>query len=332
MTSGMMQTVLVTGGAGYVGSHAARALRDAGARVVVFDNLAQGHRAAIPAGATLIVGDLADQVAIEQAIARHRPDAVLHFAAHSLVGESMRDPLKYLADNVTCAGTLLRACMAHGVGRVVLSSTANLFGAESAGPIDENTPIEPGSPYGESKLTIERMLAWAGRTHGLKWASLRYFNAAGAHPDGSLGEDHRPETHLIPIVFEAALGQRAAIIIHGDDYPTPDGTCVRDFVHVCDLAEAHIKVLDAMTPAGLIYNLGSGAGHSVNHVVDAARRITGRAIPTMIGPRRPGDPAVLVASSARIQRDLGWRPRAGLEDIIQTAWAWKRAHPNGYAD
>jgi UDP-glucose 4-epimerase len=325
------ETFLVTGGAGYVGSHCVSALVERGARVVVIDNLQQGHRAAIPQAATFVAGDLADASLVRRVMAEHKIDAVLHFAANSLVGESMRDPFKYLGDNVVNALNLLRAAVDAGVRKLVLSSTANLFGQPERTPIDEDAAIDPGSPYGESKFLVERMLHWADKVHGLRAACLRYFNAAGAHPDGSLGEDHHPETHLIPIVLEAALGKRSHVEIFGDDYPTPDGTCVRDYVHVCDLAEAHIKALDVLATRSCRYNLGNGQGYSVKQVIDTARRVTGRDIVVKTGPRRPGDPAVLVAASARAMRELGWTPRhASLEAIVATAWEWKRKHPDGY--
>jgi UDP-glucose 4-epimerase len=263
----------------------------------------------------------------------HRVDAVLHFAANSLVGESMRDPFKYLGDNVVNALNLLRAAIDAGVRKFVLSSTSNLFDQAERMPIDEDTAINPGSPYGESKHLVERILHWADRVHGMRSACLRYFNAAGAHPDGSLGEHHDPETHLIPIVLDAALGKRPHVEIFGDDYPTPDGTCVRDYIHVCDLAEAHIKALDVLVARSCRYNLGNGQGYSVKQVIDTARRVTGRNIPVKTGPRRPGDPAVLVAASARAMQELGWTPRhASLEAIIATAWAWRYKHPDGYTE
>jgi UDP-glucose 4-epimerase len=325
------ETFLVTGGAGYVGSHCVAALVERGVRVVVLDNLQQGHRAAVPAEAAFVAGDLADAALVRRVFAEHRIDAVLHFAANSLVGESMREPFKYLGDNVVNALNLLRAAVDAGVRKFVLSSTANLFGQPERTPIDEDAAIDPGSPYGESKYLVERMLHWADKVHGLRSACLRYFNAAGAHPNGRLGEDHDPETHLIPIVLDAALGKRSHVEIFGDDYPTQDGTCVRDYVHVCDLADAHIKALDVLATRSCRYNLGNGQGYSVRQVIDTARRVTGREIVVKTGPRRPGDPAVLVAAAARAMRELAWTPRhAALEAIIATAWEWKRKHPQGY--
>ncbi len=327
----MTRTVLVTGGAGYVGSHAAALLLERGFRVDVLDNLQTGHRAAVPEGAGFLEIDLADEAAVDAAVAGGGYDAVLHFAANSLVGESMSEPFRYLGDNVANAVNLLRAMVRHGVTRFVLSSTANLFDDPPGMPIDEDTPVRPGSPYGESKYIIERILDWADAIHGIRYAALRYFNAAGADPGGSRGEDHRPETHLIPIVLQVALGQRPHVEIFGADYPTADGTCVRDFVHVVDLAEAHVLALDALDRGSRRYNLGTGKGYSVRQVIETARAITGAEIPVKTGPRRPGDPPALVADSKRISAELGWRPRFdGLEPILETAWNWHRTHPNGY--
>jgi UDP-glucose 4-epimerase len=327
------ETILVTGGAGYVGSHCVAALIRGGARVVVFDNLEHGHRAAVPKEATFIEGDLADAALVSRVVSKHRIGAVLHFAAYALVGESMSDPFKYLGDNVTNALNLIRATTEAGIRKFVLSSTCNLFGKPDRIPIEEDAAIDAGSPYGESKFITERMLHWADKIYGLRSACLRYFNAAGAHPDGILGEDHDPETHLIPIVLDVALGRRPHVQIFGDDYPTPDGTCVRDYIHVCDLADAHLKALEILETRSCHYNLGTGHGYSVKQVVEAARRVTGRGIAVKIGPRRPGDPAMLVASAARAMRELGWAPRhPSLEEIIATAWRWKREHPAGYGE
>jgi len=327
-----MARYLVTGGAGFVGSHAVLALLDRGHAAVVLDNLSQGHRAAVPAAARLIVGDLADVALVESVLADGPWDAVLHFAALSLVGESMREPFRYLLENAVTGIRLIEACTRHGVGRFVLSSTANLFGTAGDGPIQESSPIDPGSPYGESKLMIERALRWADECSGLKSACLRYFNAAGADPHGRAGEDHDPETHLIPLVLDAAMGRRPEIAVFGTDYPTPDGTCVRDYIHVADLADAHLRALDALGTGSVTYNVGTGRGHSVMEVIRAVERVTGCRVPFRPGQRRPGDPAVLVAASERLQQ-AGWTPRfTDLDDIVRTAWHWRQAHPCGYRE
>jgi UDP-glucose 4-epimerase len=308
----MPDTLLVTGGAGYVGSHCVRALLDAGHRVVVFDNLRHGHRAAVAPEAELEVGDLADKAAVDRVFARHRIDAILHFAGNIQVGESMRRPFLYLGDNVQCAVNLLEAAAEHGVRRFVLSSTCAIFGAPERVPIDEDVSIAPGSAYGESKYLIERILRWADEVHGIRYACLRYFNAAGAHPDLPLFEDHEPETHLIPLALDCALGKRPAMQVFGDDYPTPDGTCVRDYVHVCDLADAHVKVLDLIRDRSRSFNVGIGRD---------------------VSPRRAGDLAQLVADPARIMTELGWRPRfTDIDAIVASAWRWRRRYPRGYAD
>jgi UDP-glucose 4-epimerase len=323
--------ILVTGGAGYIGSVATELLIRDGHQVLVFDNLQQGHRAAVEPGAVFIQGDLSDYRAIAATIRGFEPDAVMHFAANSLVGESMRDPFAYLGDNVVNALNLLRAMDAHGVKRIILSSTANLFADPLKMPIDEDERIIPGSPYGESKGIIERFLHWLSVTRGLRFACLRYFNAAGATERH--GEDHNPELHLIPLVLQVAQGRRENISVFGDDYPTPDGTCIRDYIHVVDLIDAHIRALRALDEGNRIYNLGNGQGFSVKQVIETAERVTGRPIPVKIAPRRPGDPAVLVAGSARIKRELGWEPKyPDIESIIRTAWAWHSRHPQGYGD
>ncbi|MFO1152311.1 MAG: UDP-glucose 4-epimerase GalE [Rhodospirillales bacterium] len=328
----MAYTVLVTGGAGYVGSHAVVELLDRGREVVVFDNLIQGHPEAVPPGATLVIGDLADRGAIAEVFGRHHIDAIMHFAAYSLVGESMQKPFRYLRDNVVNALNLIETAVEYNVDRLVLSSTCALFGHPDRTPIDEDVRIDPGSPYGESKFLIERILHWADRVHGLRSACLRYFNAAGAHPVVPIGEDHAPETHLIPIALDVALGRRSHIDIYGDDYPTPDGTCIRDYVHVCDLADAHVRVLDALDRGSCRYNIGIGHGYSVREVVASVRRVTGTPVPERIAPRRPGDPPILIAASERIKRELGWQPRfTGIDEIVASAWAWRCHHPDGYA-
>jgi len=321
--------ILVTGGAGYIGSVVVEQLVLAGHAVVVFDNLSQGHAAAVHPQAVLVVGDLAERAAVDALFERQQPEAVMHFASRTLVGESMQHPFRYLADNVVNGLNLLHSAVDHGVRQFILSSTANLFDAPQRIPIDETERIVPGSPYGESKHILERILAWLDRLVGLRYASLRYFNAAGATAER--GEDHRPELHLIPLVLHVASGRRDRLTIFGDDYPTTDGTCVRDYIHVSDLAQAHILALQALERGSCTYNLGNGRGFSVREIVETARRITGHPIPVEIGPRRPGDPAVLIAASDKIQRELGWRPRyPHPHDIVESAWRWHVAHPRGY--
>jgi UDP-glucose 4-epimerase len=327
----MTQRFLVTGGAGYVGSHIVGALVDRGDRVVVLDNLRQGHRAAVPDGVPLVIADLADAAAVDAVLADGPWDGVLHFAALSLVGESMREPFRYLRENVLTGIVLIEACVRHNVRRFVLSSTAALFGTATAATLSEATPIDPGSPYGESKWMLERVLLWAERVHGLRSACLRYFNAAGADPAGRLGEDHRPETHLVPLVIDAALGRRPPLAVFGTDYDTPDGTCIRDYVHVTDLAAAHLLALEQLDGRSVVYNLGNGAGHSVLAVIASVERVTGLTVPWTASPRRPGDPPVLVASSDLIRRETGWSPQyADIDTIVRTAFAWRKAHPNGF--
>jgi UDP-glucose 4-epimerase len=324
---------LVTGGAGYVGSHVVAELIDRGASCVVFDNLSTGHEQAVPPGAELVKGDLEDSEAVEHVLSHGPWDAVLHFAALSIVGDSMRDPLRYLRENVGNGLRLIEACLRHGVRRFVLSSTAALFGAPGEVPIADEAPVDPGSAYAESKWTLERALMWADRVHGLRSASLRYFNAAGCDPRGRLGEDHRPETHLIPLVVDAALGRRPEIAVFGQDYPTPDGSCIRDYVHVTDLADAHIRVLDRLADRSVSYNIGTGTGYSVLQVIKAVERVSGCSVPVRIAARRPGDPAVLVASSAGLANDTGWRPNwSDLEQLIETTLRWRRDHPRGFGD
>lgn len=329
-----MPRYLVTGGAGYVGSHCVLALVERGDAVVVVDNLRTGHRGAVPGGAEFVQADLADRAAVAAVFAGPRFDAVLHFASLSLVGESMRIPMRYIADNVGQAMNVVEAAVAAGCTRFVLSSTAALFGEPERIPIAEDATIAPGSAYGESKYMIERGLDWAQRVHGLRYAALRYFNAAGADPAGRFGEDHDPETHLIPLAIDAALGRRPPLTVFGDDYPTPDGTCIRDYVHVTDLAAAHLAVLDRLEQQPVCrYNIGNGAGHSVKEVIAAVERVGGRPVPHSIGPRRAGDPPVLVAASERLRQECGWSPRhAELDDIVRTAWTWREAHPKGYDD
>ena len=323
--------ILVTGGAGYIGSITTEVLIKSGYEVVVVDNFFQGHRAAVHPDAAFVEADLADKPAIEAIFREHKPQGIMHFASRTLVGESMEQPFLYLGENVRNALNLLEVAVEHGTERFILSSTANLFDDPERMPIDEEERIVPGSPYGESKFMLERFLYWLERTKGMRYACLRYFNAAGATP--RFGEDHTPETHFIPLVLEVALGKREKITLFGDDYPTPDGTCVRDYIHVVDLAQAHILALKALDQGSRTYNLGNGRGFSLREVIAAAEEVTGRAIPTDVGPRRPGDPAVLIAGSDKIRRELGWQPRyPDLKEIIRTAWTWHLAHPNGYAD
>lgn len=325
--------VLVTGGAGYIGSVVAAELLNAGHRVVIYDDLSRGHRRAAPKGAELIVADMADRAALDRVFMARPVDAVMHFAALIEAGESMKNPAAFFRNNTANALTLLEAMLAHGVKKFVFSSTAALFGNPERTPIEEDDPLRPTNVYGESKLMVERMLAWLNSVHGLRYASLRYFNAAGAM-SADHGEDHQPESHLIPRVLKVALGQIEHVNILGADYPTQDGTCVRDYIHVLDLASAHLLALDALERRDrLIYNLGSGQGFSVREVIEVARKITGRPIPVVESPCRPGDPAILIASAARIQRELNWRPRfPDLETIVASAWRWHRDHPHGYED
>lgn len=329
----MAEMVLVTGGAGYVGSHAAALLVERGYGVVVVDDLSTGHRAAVPPAARFLQLDLADESALRALFHAHRFDAIMHFAALSLVGESMKDPLRWIGANTGNAVKLLRAAHEAGVGRFVLSSTAALFDPAGDRPIDEQAPVKPQSPYGDSKFMVERILHWADQVLDIRSASLRYFNAAGAHPRGHIGEDHRPETHLIPIVIEAALGKRGSVTVFGSDYATPDGTCVRDYVHVMDLADAHIAVLEPLRHRSVRYNLGTGSGHSVRAVIRAVEEVGGRKVPVEFGPRRPGDAATLVADPSAIKRELGWTPHyPSLRAIVETAWRWHEKHPDGFAD
>jgi UDP-glucose 4-epimerase len=328
----MSQRFLVTGGAGYVGSHLVDALVARGDDVTIFDNLSSGHRQSVPDGVRLVTGDLADAEALDAVLRDGHWDAVFHFAALIQVGESMREPMRYLQENAGNGFRLIDACVRHGVERFVLSSTAALFNVTSDDPIPEDAPTDPQSTYGDSKWMIERALRWAGQVHGLRSACLRYFNASGADPKGRLGEDHRPETHLIPLVIDAALGRRAALDVFGDDYATPDGTCIRDYVHVSDLASAHLLAFDAMAGGSVTWNLGNGNGHSVKQVIGSVERVSGLKVPHRFVARRPGDAAVLVASSARAKA-AGWRPvHDDLDDIVATAFRWREAHPNGYGD
>lgn len=323
--------ILVTGGAGYIGSHATRVLAASGHNLWVYDNLSRGHRAAVLPG-RLIEGELADRAQLTDVLRTHNIEAVMHFAAFALVGESVSDPALYYENNVVAALSLLEAMRAAHVKKFVFSSTTATYGEPEIIPIAETTPQQPINPYGFTKLVIEHALADYAHAYGWSYAALRYFNAAGAAPSGEIGEDHTPESHLIPIVLQVALGQREAITIFGTDYPTPDGTCIRDYIHVDDLASAHLKALDRLQPGqGLRLNLGTGRGYSVREVIDACRRVTGHPIPETIGPRRPGDPPELVADSRLAQRVLDWQPQyTDIESIVATAWRWHQSHPRGY--
>ncbi len=322
--------LLVTGGAGYVGSVTVETLVGAGFEVLVIDDLRSGHRAAVHPAARFVPADVADEPAVRAALRDYPCDALLHFAAASLVGDSMRDPHGYFHDNVAGTLALLRAVTAEGVERVVFSSTAALYGTPARTPIPETARLAPESVYGETKLQIESVLSWLARTTGLASVALRYFNAAGASAER--GEDHRPESHLIPLVLEVASGTREDVQVFGDDYPTPDGTAIRDYVHVLDLADAHLRALDVLRAGeAKAFNLGNGAGASVAEVIATIREVTGREVPTRLAPRRAGDPPVLVADASLAQRELGWRPlRPGLADIVADAWRWRQAHPHGY--
>jgi UDP-glucose-4-epimerase GalE len=325
--------VLVTGGAGYIGSHAAKALHRSGFRVIVYDNLVAGHRAAVRFG-DLVEGDILDTASLTEALRRHRVFAVMHFAAFLDVGESVRDPSKYYRNNVAGALSVLGAMAAASVRHFVFSSTCATYGEPIETPIAETHPQQPINSYGESKLAIERALPHFERAHGMSWVALRYFNAAGADPEGEIGEDHAPEIHVIPRAIEAATGGRG-LEVFGDDYPTPDGTCLRDYVHVSDLADAHVRALEAIAETGKssAYNLGTGRPHSVREVIDTVERVAGRPVPWTLGPRRPGDPAVLYAAPDKAQAELRWTPQhADLHTIVRTAWNWHRTHPNGYGD
>jgi UDP-glucose 4-epimerase len=321
--------IFVVGGAGYIGSICTELLLDEGHEAIVFDNLGEGHRRAVDSRATFVRGDLANREQIQAALSSARPDAVMHFAANALVGESMRDPSKYFRNN-TCNGlNLLDAMVAAHVRQIVFSSTCAIFGLPERLPIDETAPARPINPYGESKLAFEKILRWYDQIHGLKFVSLRYFNAAGA--TGKFGEDHRLETHLIPNVLKVALGQKPHVEVFGTDYETPDGTCIRDYIHIVDLARAHVLALGAAKSE--FYNLGTGGGSSVREVIAACRKITGRKINTVEQPQRPGDPPRLIASSAKVKNDLGWQPQfQSLDAIIESAWKWHQKFPNGYGD
>jgi UDP-glucose 4-epimerase len=325
--------IFVTGGAGYIGSHAVRLLLSRGHDVWVYDDLSKGHRKAVPAD-RLIVGSLAEVPRLDHALLAHQIEVVLHFAAFSSVGESVKEPGRYYQNNLVNTLNLMECARRQRINRFVFSSTAATYGIPDRVPITEDEPQRPINPYGAGKLAVERALADYAAAYGWSYAVLRYFNAAGASADGTIGEDHDPETHLIPLALQAALGIKPYLEVFGTDYPTPDGTCVRDFVHVDDLAEAHLLALERLEPGtGLCYNLGIGRGYSVREVIQTVEAVTGQRVPVKEGPRRLGDPAVLVASGEKIRRELGWRPRyAELRPIIETAWAWHRSHPRGYGD
>ncbi len=325
----MRGTVLVTGGAGYVGAHGCKALAEAGYRPVVYDNLVHGHEAAVQWG-PLERGELSDRVRLDEVFGRYKPQAVMHFAAFTAVGESVADPGKYYRNNVAGSLSLFEATVAHGVGQLVFSSTAATYGLPARIPITEDEPNNPINPYGRSKLMVEQMLFDFERAHGLRSAIMRYFNAAGASPDGEIGEIHDPETHLIPLALDAVAGKGTELTVFGTDYPTPDGTCIRDYIHVGDLADAHVRALDRLADGGATraYNLGTGSGVSVREILDAAERITGRAVPHRFGPRREGDPPVLVSDASRARSELGWQSRmSDIDTIVATAWAWHQG-PN----
>lgn len=324
--------ILVTGGAGYIGSHTVRALQNRGHGVVVLDNLSKGHIEAV-SGAELVRGDTGDRELVKSFLARHKIQAVMHFAASSLVGESVKEPAAYYHNNVVKGLTLLDAMVESGVKLLVFSSTAAVYGEPRQAPIVEDHPCLPTNPYGATKLALEGAMGWYGQAYGLRYAILRYFNAAGADPAGDIGEDHEPETHLIPLVLKAALGLTPGLEVYGADYPTPDGTCIRDYIHVCDLADAHVLALEALSEGSpsMVFNLGNGNGYSVLEVIRTTEEIIGRTIPVNYAGRRPGDPAVLVASSEKIKTVLNWQPRfAGLREIIESAWHWHSRHPRGF--
>ena len=327
-----MKTILVAGGAGYIGSHMVALLVKRGYEVVVADNLRTGHWQAVKGARKMYVGDLRDGAFLHQIFTENKIDGVINFAAFSLVGESVTNPLKYYGNNVEGAVSLLSAMQAHGVDKIVFSSTAAAYGEPEKQPIEEGDRTEPTNPYGATKLAIENMLKWCDCAYNIRYVALRYFNAAGSDTEAGIGEDHNPESHLIPLVMKTALGQRDHIGIFGEDYPTPDGTCVRDYIHVKDLAEAHLLALEYLERGGSsdVFNLGNGTGYSVREIIETARRITGKEIKAVVEPRRGGDPSVLIASNKKAAEILGWKPVLGLDQIISDAWAWHSGHPNGY--
>ncbi|WP_369901824.1 UDP-glucose 4-epimerase GalE [Bacillus manliponensis] len=326
--------ILVVGGAGYIGSHTVKELLDKGFQVVVLDNLTTGHRESVDERAILEVGDLSQSTDLDRVFNKYTIDAVMHFAANSLVGESVVNPLKYYKNNVNATITLLEKMMEHGVNRFIFSSTAATYGIPKTDIITENTVTNPINPYGRSKLMIEHILEDFHAAYGLKYVVLRYFNAAGAHVSAEIGEDHDPETHLIPIILQHLLGKREAISIFGTDYDTADGTCIRDYIHVTDLAEAHIAALQSLQTEqkeNEVYNLGNGKGFSVKEVIEACEEVTGKKANILYGERRAGDPAQLIASSQKIYDELGWKAKYSLHEIIETAWKWHTSHPDGYS-
>jgi len=329
-----MSTILVTGGAGYIGSQTVKTLVAQGHTVAVIDNLSEGHQAALDPAAVFYQGNIDDRDLLARIFREHTIDAVCHFAASCYVGESVKDPEGYYQNNVVASTVLIKALRDAGIKQFVFSSTCAVYGDPVQTPMTEDHPQQPVNPYGATKRTFELLLKDYARDHGFKAIALRYFNAAGADPNGQLGEDHRPETHLIPLVLQVAASERPAIDIYGDDYATPDGTCVRDYVHVADLAQAHVLALESLDkrdPGFYPYNLGTGKGYSVKEIIAAAERVTGKTIATNISARRPGDPAILVAASDKAQKELGWTPRhSEIETILKTAWQWHQAHPQGY--
>lgn len=327
--------ILVCGGAGYIGSHMVHELIGNGETVIVIDNLSTGHRQAVHPLAKFYCGDIRQEMDLDKVFTENKIEAVMHFAAFSLVGESMTVPLKYFNNNIYGMQVLLERMVQYGIDKIVFSSTAATYGEPKQVPIRETDETCPTNPYGESKLAIEKMMKWVSRANGVRFVSLRYFNVAGALEDGSIGEDHNPETHLIPLILQVPNRQRDAITIFGEDYPTSDGTCIRDYIHVIDLAAAHLKALQYLRNNGKsnVFNLGNGQGFSVKEMIDAARRATNQPIPVVLGTRRAGDPAQLIASSEKAQTILGWTPQyTNVEDIIKTAWTWHRSHPKGYED
>jgi len=325
--------ILVLGGAGYIGSHTVYELIDAGREVIVADNLQTGFRAAVHPAARFYNVDIRDRAALDALFDKEQVEGVIHFAASSQVGESMSDPLKYYDNNLCGTACLLQAMVAHGIDKIVFSSTAATYGEPERVPILESDRTEPTNCYGETKLAMEKMMGWTARAHGLRYVALRYFNASGAHPEGIIGEAHKPESHLIPLILQVPNGQREKISVFGTDYDTRDGSCVRDYIHVTDLARAHILALDYLLKGGEseVFNLGNGVGFTVKEMIDVARRVTGHPIPAAEEPRRPGDPATLIASSQKAMDVLGWKPEFNkVEDIIATAWKWHSTHPHGY--